>query len=208
MSVKRTYEEDQTEILGFDIKRVKIEPVDCYESDALNHCLNLNRSADYCTSPIKQEPIGWDETLWNQTPSAYMNYMYRDKFYSYDNIYSTEIPDNWQQLYGGYNMTEVLSFDSHDFFLESDIDLQSLEFEIPIQDAVVPEVTEIEVITSQKRKRGTGTKRTNGGKRTTSASQYTTVPLPPCKVCSGVATGFHFGVITCEACKVIATKCY
>lgn len=38
--------------------------------------------------------------------------------------------------------------------------------------------------------------------RTSAAAPYTTVPLPPCKVCSGVATGFHFGVITCEACKV------
>ncbi|KAL4225107.1 Estrogen receptor [Mactra antiquata] len=28
-----------------------------------------------------------------------------------------------------------------------------------------------------------------------------TVPLPPCKVCTGSATGYHFGVITCEACK-------
>lgn len=27
------------------------------------------------------------------------------------------------------------------------------------------------------------------------------VPLPPCKVCGGTSTGYHFGVITCEACK-------
>ena len=26
--------------------------------------------------------------------------------------------------------------------------------------------------------------------------------LPPCRVCGGSASGFHFGVITCEACKV------
>lgn len=49
---------------------------------------------------------------------------------------------------------------------------------------------------TQKRKR-TGEKRRAGG-----TSPYTSVPLPPCKVCSGVATGYHFGVITCEACKV------
>ncbi|KAH3883471.1 hypothetical protein DPMN_007428 [Dreissena polymorpha] len=28
-----------------------------------------------------------------------------------------------------------------------------------------------------------------------------TLLLPPCKVCGGKASGFHFGVITCEACK-------
>ncbi|WAR01328.1 RORB-like protein [Mya arenaria] len=47
--------------------------------------------------------------------------------------------------------------------------------------------------TSKKRKRST---RGGGGN-----SPYTTIPLPPCKVCGGTATGYHFGVITCEACK-------
>ena len=26
---------------------------------------------------------------------------------------------------------------------------------------------------------------------------------PPCKVCNGKASGFHFGIMTCEACKVL-----
>lgn len=26
--------------------------------------------------------------------------------------------------------------------------------------------------------------------------------LPPCRVCGGKASGFHYGVNTCEACKV------
>lgn len=43
-------------------------------------------------------------------------------------------------------------------------------------------------------------KRRRSGKKGGS-SQYATVPLPPCKVCGGLATGYHFGVITCEACK-------
>lgn len=106
-------------------------------------------------------------------------------------------------------MADVISFDSQDFLLQSDIDLlQSVEFEFPVQEAsdIKTEVTQIEIITSPtKRKRGSGSKKTQasggaGTKKSTSA-QYTTVPLPPCKVCSGVATGFHFGVITCEACK-------
>ena len=28
------------------------------------------------------------------------------------------------------------------------------------------------------------------------------IQLPPCRVCGSTASGFHFGVITCEACKV------
>lgn len=49
-------------------------------------------------------------------------------------------------------------------------------------------------------------KRSSDGKRAHGGSPYTSVPLPPCKVCSGIATGYHFGVITCEACKVIKVK--
>lgn len=41
-----------------------------------------------------------------------------------------------------------------------------------------------------------------GKKKKERSSPYATVPLPPCKVCGGTATGYHFGVITCEACKV------
>jgi hypothetical protein len=26
--------------------------------------------------------------------------------------------------------------------------------------------------------------------------------FPPCKVCSGTATGIHYGIYTCEPCKV------
>lgn len=26
--------------------------------------------------------------------------------------------------------------------------------------------------------------------------------FPPCKVCSGIATGIHYGIYTCEPCKV------
>lgn len=26
--------------------------------------------------------------------------------------------------------------------------------------------------------------------------------LPPCRICGAKATGYHFGAITCEACKV------
>ena len=29
------------------------------------------------------------------------------------------------------------------------------------------------------------------------------VVFPPCRVCGGKASGFHFGVISCEACKVL-----
>ena len=31
---------------------------------------------------------------------------------------------------------------------------------------------------------------------------YTDVKLPVCNVCGDISSGFHFGVITCEACKV------
>lgn len=30
--------------------------------------------------------------------------------------------------------------------------------------------------------------------------------FPPCKVCSGNATGIHYGVYTCEPCKVGCQK--
>ena len=30
--------------------------------------------------------------------------------------------------------------------------------------------------------------------------------LPPCRICGTKATGYHFGVITCEACKVRTNK--
>ena len=36
----------------------------------------------------------------------------------------------------------------------------------------------------------------------TGSAPYATVPLPPCKICGGNSTGYHFGAITCEACKV------
>jgi hypothetical protein len=32
--------------------------------------------------------------------------------------------------------------------------------------------------------------------------------LPPCRVCGGKASGFHYGVNTCEACKVCFTYIY
>ena len=48
----------------------------------------------------------------------------------------------------------------------------------------------------QRRKRSIDRKKVGNG------TPYTSVPLPPCKVCGGNATGYHFGVITCEACKV------
>ena len=31
---------------------------------------------------------------------------------------------------------------------------------------------------------------------------YSPVMLPPCRICSEKASGFHYGVNTCEACKV------
>ena len=208
MSVKRTYDESVGEYLTFDLSLVKNEPVDYHGNDSTKCCGNMTPVADYYYKTVKQEPFEWERETWTSAQFDNLSYLYYGKYYDYDNIYSPEIRDHWHQTYKGYNMTEVLSFDSQDFLLQSDIDLlSSVEFEIPIQPetGTVPEVTEIEVITSPKRKRGTGNKRTptTGAKRTTASSQYTTVPLPPCKVCGGVATGFHFGVITCEACKVI-----
>ena len=32
--------------------------------------------------------------------------------------------------------------------------------------------------------------------------KVTTADLPPCRVCGEKASGFHYGVNTCEACKV------
>ena len=34
------------------------------------------------------------------------------------------------------------------------------------------------------------------------------VVLPPCRVCGGKASGFHFGVISCEPCKVSDFRFY
>lgn len=67
--------------------------------------------------------------------------------------------------------------------------------------ADLEEYAELESPPSRKRRSQSG-KRAGKGNGT---SPYTTVPLPPCKVCGGVATGYHFGVITCEACKVSMT---
>ncbi|XP_052214238.1 vitamin D3 receptor A-like isoform X2 [Dreissena polymorpha] len=68
-----------------------------------------------------------------------------------------------------------------------------------MDDLVVPDIGEsLEMTSSRKRKTG-GSKRAHRG--SSGASSYTSIPLPPCKVCNGVATGYHFGVITCEACK-------
>ena len=69
-------------------------------------------------------------------------------------------------------------------------------------DDFMPNMSEEIVTTTSGRKRKAG-----GGRRTSKGggpTPYTTIPLPPCKVCGGVATGYHFGVITCEACKVCA----
>ncbi|KAH3883467.1 hypothetical protein DPMN_007424 [Dreissena polymorpha] len=45
--------------------------------------------------------------------------------------------------------------------------------------------------------------RTSRNRKAKSSAGAETLPLPPCKVCGGKSSGFHFGVITCEACKVI-----
>lgn len=40
-------------------------------------------------------------------------------------------------------------------------------------------------------------------KNTDRISSCSPVPcLPPCRICSGKASGFHYGLNTCEACKV------
>ena len=31
---------------------------------------------------------------------------------------------------------------------------------------------------------------------------YKPLELPPCRICDGEASGIHYGVNTCEACKV------
>jgi len=33
-------------------------------------------------------------------------------------------------------------------------------------------------------------------------NHYTTVKMASCKICGRESTGYHFGVVTCEACKV------
>ncbi|XP_052216443.1 nuclear receptor ROR-beta-like isoform X2 [Dreissena polymorpha] len=43
--------------------------------------------------------------------------------------------------------------------------------------------------------------RTSRNRKAKSSAGAETLPLPPCKVCGGKSSGFHFGVITCEACK-------
>lgn len=67
--------------------------------------------------------------------------------------------------------------------------------------ADLEDLPEVDSPPSRKRK-SSGGKRTGKSGKNASGTPYTTVPLPPCKVCGGVATGYHFGVITCEACKV------
>lgn len=197
----------------FDLKRVKAEPVpfEFCANTCRNTYINVPPADDYMFDydRAKRENLGWESHIWNNSATNHLNYHHFDNCYSYRNIYSSGIHQPFLD-YRSYNrMTDVISFDSQDFLLQSDIDLlQSVEFEFPVQeDSDIPtEVTQIEIITAPtKRKRSTGVKKTqgsSGARRTTASSQYTTVPLPPCKVCGGVATGFHFGVITCEACKV------
>lgn len=229
MGDKRIYEHSMEDI-EFDIKRVKKEPGGFCGNTCTKCCISAPLVDSSRVDVVKQEHFGWENAIkhqnfgwvgglkqrnfgwegdmWRSGQTDQLGYRYYDNYYGYGNIYSSEFYQ--QQLYRGYdNMTEVLSFDSQDFLMKSDIDLlQSVEYEFPLQldSDVLPEVTQIEIITAPaKRKRGTGNKKTQAGtgaKRTTASTQYTTVPLPPCKVCGGVATGFHFGVITCEACKV------
>ena len=35
---------------------------------------------------------------------------------------------------------------------------------------------------------------------------HSPVMLPPCRICNEKASGFHYGVNTCEACKVCIQK--
>ena len=37
--------------------------------------------------------------------------------------------------------------------------------------------------------------------------KYAPIQHKPCQICGGKATGFHFGVISCEACKVQNILC-
>ena len=44
-------------------------------------------------------------------------------------------------------------------------------------------------------------------KGTSSKKGKNPIDLRPCEVCGTKASGFHFGAITCEACKVIISWC-
>ena len=211
MCEKREFGQCEESSIAFDLKRVKTEPIELISDVDCTDCLTRGPPVGksmFDLDKVKQENFSWEGDIWRNLETHHLNYHHFDNCYGYGNIYSSE--NHYQPLYRGYsNMADVISFDSQDFLLQSDIDLlQSVEFEFPLQDAndIKTEVTQIEIITSPtKRKRGSGSKKTqaSGGAGTKkSTAQYTTVPLPPCKVCSGVATGFHFGVITCEACKV------
>ena len=215
MGEKRALEQCEDPGFEFDLKRVKTEPVEYVADDCTKRLLNAPSVGDsvFDFDNVKQEKFSWESDIWSNVETRYLNYHNFDNCYGYGNIYSSEYH---QPFYRSYtNMADVISFDSQDFLLQSDIDLlQSIEFEFPLQEAsdIPTEVTQIEIITSPtKRKRGSGNKKTQSsggnGTKKTSSTQYTTVPLPPCKVCGGVATGFHFGVITCEACKVCRCIC-
>ena len=218
MVEKRGYEQCQESVgVMFDIKRVKTEPIELISGDYAECSYRgppLSKSM-FGLDKVKQENFSRKGDIWSNLQTSHLNYHHIDYCYGYGNIYPSE--NHYQPFYrGNSNMADVISFDSQDFLLQSDIDLlQSVEFEFPSQevDDIKPEVTQIEIITSPtKRKRGTGSRKSQAsggtGTKKSSPSQYTTVPLPPCKVCSGVATGFHFGVITCEACKVGQQLCF